>query len=110
LTSGSADTPEACCTQRQGPHNVLEEGPHDKSRRSCRRASSHPPPAGNQDDFDDNTNLMQLGLDKEDIEELIFRLEDQLGLTAFTAEEDRILKTARTANDLTRFLIEIGRY
>ncbi|ATE76337.1 acyl carrier protein [Pseudomonas sp. ATCC 43928] len=64
----------------------------------------------NQDDFDDNTNLMQLGLDKEDIEELIFRLEDQLGLTAFTAEEDRILKTARTANDLTRFLIEIGRY
>ncbi|GID06814.1 MULTISPECIES: phosphopantetheine-containing protein [Pseudomonas] len=64
----------------------------------------------NQDDFDDNTNLMQLGLDKEDIEELIFRLEDQLGLTAFTAEEDRILKTVRTANDLTRFLIEIGRY
>jgi acyl carrier protein len=64
----------------------------------------------NQDDFDDNTNLMQLGLDKEDIEELIFRLEDQLELTAFTAEEDRILKTARTANDLTRFLIEIGRY
>jgi acyl carrier protein len=64
----------------------------------------------NQDDFDDNTNLMQLGLDKEDIEELIFRLEDQLGLTAFTAEEDRMLKTARTANDLTRFLIEIGRY
>jgi len=64
----------------------------------------------NQDDFDDNTNLMQLGLDKEDIEELIFRLEDQLGLTAFTAEEDRMLKTVRTANDLTRFLIEIGRY
>ncbi|MFS2096405.1 acyl carrier protein [Pseudomonas sp. Pseusp11] len=64
----------------------------------------------NQDDFDDNTNLMQLGLDKEDIEELIFRLEDQLGLTAFTAEEDRMLKTARTANDLARFLIEIGRY
>ncbi|UVM53323.1 MULTISPECIES: acyl carrier protein [unclassified Pseudomonas] len=64
----------------------------------------------NQDDFDDNTNLVQLGLDKEDIEELIFHLEDQLGLTAFTAEEDRMLKTARTANDLTRFLIEIGRY
>ncbi|MCP1444026.1 acyl carrier protein [Pseudomonas sp. GGS8] len=64
----------------------------------------------NQDDFDDNTNLVQLGLDKEDIEELIFRLEDQLGLTAFSAEEDRMLKTARTANDLSRFLIEIGRY
>ena len=64
----------------------------------------------NQDDFDDHTSLVQLGLDKEDIEELLFHLEDQLGLTAFTAEEDRILKTARTANDLTRFLIEIGRY
>ncbi|WLG53745.1 acyl carrier protein [Pseudomonas sp. FP1742] len=64
----------------------------------------------NQNDFDDNTSLTQLGLDKEDIEELIFRLEDQLGLTAFTAEEDRMLKTARTANDLIRFLIEIGRY
>jgi acyl carrier protein len=58
----------------------------------------------------DNASLAQLGLDKEDIEELIFRLEDQLGLTAFTAEEDQMLKTARTANDLSRFLIEIGRH
>ncbi|MHC8390882.1 acyl carrier protein [Pseudomonas sp. MDT2-39-1] len=62
-----------------------------------------------QDDFDDNANLAQLGLDKQDIEELIFHLEDELGLTAFTAEEDRMLKNARTANDLSRFLIEIGR-
>ncbi|MBK5301701.1 MULTISPECIES: hypothetical protein [Gammaproteobacteria] len=64
----------------------------------------------NQDDFDDNSNLVQLGLDEEDIEELIFHLEDQLGLTAFTAEEDRMLKTATTVDDLSRFLIEIGRY
>lgn len=64
----------------------------------------------NQDDFDDNTRLAQLGLDKEDIEELLFHLEDQLGLTAFTAEEDRMLKTATTVDDLSRFLIEIGRY
>jgi acyl carrier protein len=62
-----------------------------------------------QDDFDDNASLAQLGLDKQDIEELIFHLEDELGLTAFTAEEDRMLKNARTANDLSRFLIEIGR-
>jgi acyl carrier protein len=62
-----------------------------------------------QDDFDDNASLAQLGLDKQDIEELIFHLEDELGLTAFTAEEDRILKNARTANDLSRFLMEIGR-
>ncbi|WPN48694.1 MULTISPECIES: acyl carrier protein [unclassified Pseudomonas] len=64
----------------------------------------------NQQDFDDNANLAQLGLDKEDIEELIFHLEDELGVTAFTAEEDRMLKNARTANDLSQFLMEIGRH
>ena len=63
-----------------------------------------------RDGFDDNASLAQLGLDKEDIEELIFHLEDELGVTAFTAEEDRMLKTARTANDLSRFLSEIGRH
>lgn len=63
-----------------------------------------------RDGFDDNASLAQLGLDKEDIEELIFHLEDELGVTAFTAEEDRLLKSARTANDLSRFLLEIGRY
>ncbi|MCW8276715.1 acyl carrier protein [Pseudomonas sp. PCH199] len=63
-----------------------------------------------QDDFDDNASLVQLGLDKADVEDLIFHLEDELGLTAFTAEEDQMLKTARTANDLSRFLMEIGRH
>ncbi|CAN7640315.1 MULTISPECIES: acyl carrier protein [Pseudomonas] len=63
-----------------------------------------------QDDFDDNASLAQLGLDRADIEDLIFHLEDELGLTAFTAEEDQMLKTARTANDLSRFLMEIGRH
>jgi acyl carrier protein len=62
-----------------------------------------------RDDFDDHASLAQLGLDKEDIEELIFHLEDELGLTAFTAEEDRMLKEARTAEDLSRFLVRIGR-
>ena len=63
-----------------------------------------------QDDFDDNASLAELGLDKADIEDLIFHLEDELGLTAFTAEEDRMLRSARTANDLSRFLMEIGRH
>lgn len=62
-----------------------------------------------QDDFDDNASLASLGLDKKDIEELIFHLEDELELTAFTAEEDRLLKSATTVNDLSRFLLEIGR-
>ncbi|KAB0499825.1 phosphopantetheine-containing protein [Pseudomonas vancouverensis] len=63
-----------------------------------------------RDDFDDSTSLAQLGLDKEDIEELIFHMEDELNVTAFTAEEDRMLKSVRTVNDLSRFLLEIGRH
>jgi len=63
-----------------------------------------------RDEFSDDASLVELGLDKADIEDLIFHLEDELGLTAFTAEEDRMLKTARTANDLSRFLLEIGRH
>ena len=63
-----------------------------------------------QDDFDDNASLAELGLDKADIEDLIFHLKDEFGLTAFTAEEDRMLRSARTANDLSRFLMEIGRH
>lgn len=62
-----------------------------------------------RDDFDDEASLLALGLDKADIEDLIFHLEDELGLTAFTAEEDRMLKSAKTANDLSRFLVRIGR-
>ncbi|MBT9266313.1 acyl carrier protein [Pseudomonas sp. MG-9] len=61
-------------------------------------------------EFNDNTSLVQLGLEKADIEDLIFHLEDEFGLTAFTAEEDHMLKNARTANDLSRFLIAIGRH
>ena len=63
-----------------------------------------------QDDFDDNASLEALGLDKQEIEELIFHLEDELGLTAFTGEEDQMLRNAKTANDLSRFLIEVGRH
>ncbi|MGE1173436.1 MULTISPECIES: phosphopantetheine-containing protein [Pseudomonas] len=61
-------------------------------------------------DFNDNTSLAELGLEKADIEDLIFHLEDEFGLTAFTAEEDHMLKSAKTANDLSRFLLEIGRH
>ncbi|CAI8957478.1 acyl carrier protein [Pseudomonas koreensis] len=61
-------------------------------------------------EFNDDTSLVQLGLEKADIEDLIFHLEDEFGLTAFTAEEDHMLKTAKTAKDLSRFLLEIGRH
>ncbi|AZO83996.1 acyl carrier protein [Pseudomonas sp. QLc11A] len=63
-----------------------------------------------RDDFDDNASLAQLGLDKKDIEELIFHLEDELGVTAFTDEEDQMLNSAKTANDISRFLIQISRH
>lgn len=64
---------------------------------------------GNRD-FADDVSLQALGLDKQDIEELIFHLEDQFGLTAFTHEEDQLLKTASSANDLSRFLQQIARH
>jgi acyl carrier protein len=63
---------------------------------------------GNRD-FADDVSLQALGLDKQDIEDLIFHLEDQFGLTAFTHEEDQLLKTASSANDLSRFLQQIAR-
>ncbi|WLH37128.1 acyl carrier protein [Pseudomonas sp. FP2196] len=61
-------------------------------------------------EFDDDTSLVQLGLEKADIEDLIFHLEDEFGLTAFTREEDQMLKKAKTANDLSRFLLMIARH
>jgi acyl carrier protein len=64
---------------------------------------------GNRD-FADDVSLQALGLDKQDIEDLIFHLEDQFGLTAFTHEEDQLLKTASSANDLSRFLQQIARH
>lgn len=64
---------------------------------------------GDDHEFDDDVSLQALGLDKKDIEELIFRLEDELGLTAITSQEDELLKRAVTANDLSRFLQQISR-
>lgn len=61
-------------------------------------------------DFADDVSLQALGLDKQDIEDLIFHLEDQFGLTAFTHEEDQLLKTVSSANDLSRFLQQIARH
>ncbi|NWA26355.1 acyl carrier protein [Pseudomonas gingeri] len=60
--------------------------------------------------FEDNQTLQALGLDKQDIEDLMFRLEDEFELTAFTEEEDRLLKEAVTVNDLSRFLQKIARH
>jgi len=60
-------------------------------------------------DFAEDTSLVQLGLDKADIEDLIFHLEDELELTAFTVEEDQMLRRAKTVKDLSQFLIRIER-
>ncbi|PMY67285.1 MULTISPECIES: phosphopantetheine-containing protein [Pseudomonas] len=62
------------------------------------------------DGFADDVSLQELGLDKQDIEDLIFHLEDQFGLTTFTHEEDQMLKAANSANDLSRFLLKISRH
>ncbi|MBP5074411.1 acyl carrier protein [Pseudomonas chlororaphis] len=60
------------------------------------------------DGFSDDLSLQALGLDKQDIEDLIFHLEDEFGVTAFTHEEDQMLKAANSANDLSRFLLKIS--
>ncbi|NBA97806.1 acyl carrier protein [Pseudomonas sp. R5(2019)] len=59
--------------------------------------------------FTDDVSLQALGLDKNDIEELIFRLEDRFELTAFSHEEDQMLERARTVGDLIEFLQVIDR-
>ncbi|MGY4492956.1 acyl carrier protein [Pseudomonas sp. TE3610] len=58
---------------------------------------------GNRD-FSEDASLESLGLDKREIMDLIAKLEDEFGLTAFTADEDRLLAQAVTANDLRKFL------
>lgn len=60
--------------------------------------------------FKDNVSLESLGLDKKEIMDLIFRLEDEYGLTAFSSEEDKLLEQAVTAEDLYRFLQKISRH
>lgn len=60
--------------------------------------------------FTDDQSLQALGFDTQDIEDLMFCLEDEFDLTAFTEEEDRLLKEAVTVNDLSRFLREIARH
>ena len=54
--------------------------------------------------FDDSIALQTLGLDKSDIEELVFRLEDEFGLTATTHEEDLLLNGTVTASSLSEVL------
>ena len=60
--------------------------------------------------FADDQILQALGLDTQDIEDLIFHLEDEFDLTAFTEEEDRLLKAAVTVEDLNCFLQRIAQH
>ena len=59
--------------------------------------------------FDDNRSLLDLGLDQQEIEDLIFGLEDHFGLTAFTRDEDFILGSATTVNELSGYMLELSR-
>jgi acyl carrier protein len=106
LTNGCAGTREACFTQAKQQSEI------SAMKRAAVRAAVHRfiRRLLENRDFNEHTSLVQLGLEKADIEDLIFHLEDEFGLTAFTAEEDRMLKTAKTADDLSRFLLEIGRH
>ena len=61
-----------------------------------------------ESDFDGETSFTSLGLDYKDIEELVFRLEDQYGLTALTGQEDMLFSRITTPNQLTLFLQDLA--
>ncbi|MDE1164096.1 MAG: acyl carrier protein [Pseudomonas sp.] len=61
------------------------------------------------DNFDDRATLQSLGLDREDILELIFRLQDQFELTARTRDEDQLADHALTVEDVCRFIEQLAK-
>jgi acyl carrier protein len=61
------------------------------------------------DHFDENATLQSLGLDHQDLEDLLFRLEDEYGLTARLEDEDAFLNLDLTAGDLRKFIERLAR-
>lgn len=60
-------------------------------------------------DFDDQSALQALGLDREDIEALLWRLEDRFDLCISPREEQRALWHLEKVDDLVQWLLEKSR-
>ncbi|NBF01526.1 hypothetical protein GV819_04400 [Pseudomonas sp. Fl5BN2] len=59
--------------------------------------------------LDDCSRLQALGLDKGDIEEMLWRLEDRFDLCVPALEEQRGISTAESVHDLIEWLLEMSR-
>jgi len=57
-------------------------------------------------DFQGTSSLQALGLDRDDVQELLIRLEDALDLTIVPAAQDRFLDHATSIDSLIDFLLE----
>jgi acyl carrier protein len=55
-------------------------------------------------DFEAATRLRMLGLERQAIEDLLFRLEDELDVTVSPGCEDRFVGSDPTVGDLVRFV------
>ncbi|MFJ3116915.1 acyl carrier protein [Pseudomonas protegens] len=60
-------------------------------------------------DFDDQSGLSELGLDRDDIEALLWRLEDRFDLGVLPREEQRALGQLERVDDLVQWLLEKAR-
>ncbi|AZC23327.1 MULTISPECIES: hypothetical protein [Pseudomonas] len=56
--------------------------------------------------LDGGSNLQALGLERGDIEELLWRLEDRFELCISTEEEQRILASLSNVHELVEWLLE----
>ncbi|WP_409301967.1 acyl carrier protein [Pseudomonas sp. KCJK8993] len=59
--------------------------------------------------LDDSSELRALGLERDDLEELLWRLEDRFGLCVPTGEEQHALRELRCVHELIEWLLEMSR-
>ena len=59
-------------------------------------------------DFQGSSSLQALGLDRDDVQEILIRLENALGLTILPGVHDRFLDTATSVDSLVEFLFQQG--
>ncbi|MCJ7957707.1 MAG: acyl carrier protein [Pseudomonas sp.] len=60
-------------------------------------------------DVDDQSDLYELGLDRDDIEALLWRLEDRFDLDVSPREEQQALWRLERVGDLVQWLLEKSR-
>ncbi len=59
--------------------------------------------------LDDSSQLMVLGLERDDLQEMLWRLEDRFGLCVPLGEEQRALQELDSVQELVEWLLEMSR-